>query len=177
FRAGYLQRGREPGALFLAREGHGDDSAGTGVKHILTDDDDRAFATLLVAANRVHIGPENVAPQYSGHSAASPVEPSSASRCSNARSSLAHSRARRPCSNRSNLSRMASCTAWLRLLNRFPSTSWSKRVRRSRGMVMAILAVLISSPGMTIHHTALAERFNSKKIGRGHAGKRRATAG
>ena len=48
---------------------------------------------LLMSARRIQVCPNDIPPQYSGHSSPSAPMPSSAMACSNRASSLAHSRA------------------------------------------------------------------------------------
>src|SRR3972149_2259765 len=100
---GELECQREAGFLRDACKGHGDNSARPFVEHILAKDHNRTKPGLFVTANGVQVCEENVAPQYSGHSAMSPASPSSAIFRSKAGSSFEVSRARRA---RSSTSRM-----------------------------------------------------------------------
>src|SRR6266568_2560461 len=109
--AGEFQRQGKGDAGLLASEGHRNDRARPGVEHVLADYDDRTPAALFVPPDRIQVGPNHIALQYSGHSLKSSASPSSASACSYFGSSLAHSRASRLRSTRAILSRTASWTA------------------------------------------------------------------
>ena len=65
------------------------------IEHVVTQDEHGSLARLLVAPDRVQIGPTNLAPQYSGHDSSASANPSSASCFSSSGFSFAASRARR----------------------------------------------------------------------------------
>ena len=71
----------------------GGGTACPGVEHVVADHHHGAAAGLLVATGGVELGPADLAPQYSGHSARSSPSPSSASARSSVGSRRAHSRA------------------------------------------------------------------------------------
>src|SRR6185437_2835587 len=138
---GQFQSERESRSLRLTGNGHGDDGARACVEHVFANDHNRAQAALLVTASRIQVRPEYIASQYAGHCSLSSVSPSSASACSNAGSSFALSRARRLFFSRWSLSRIASCTARLRLGKWFSATSWSSEASKSWSIVTAIFTV------------------------------------
>jgi hypothetical protein len=86
-----LQGEREPGALRLAGQSHRDHGFRARVEETVTQYEDGTEARLLAPANRIEVGPNNIAPQYGGHASA-PI-PSSASFFSPIGFSLANSRA------------------------------------------------------------------------------------
>src|SRR6266508_3804732 len=57
----------KPGRLRLDGDRHGDHGAGALVKDVMADDEDWTSPRLLSSPRRVEVGPEHVAPQYSGH--------------------------------------------------------------------------------------------------------------
>ena len=49
-----------------------------GVRHVenvVTEDEDRALAGLLTPADRIEVGPANLASQYSGHESSASASP------------------------------------------------------------------------------------------------------
>ena len=87
---------RKTGTLRLTCEHNGNDGPGPFVEYILAQNENRTKPGLLMSTRRVEVRPNNIAPQYSGHSSVSESIPSSAMACSNTGSSFAHSRARLP---------------------------------------------------------------------------------
>ena len=69
---GELDRQREAGARFLTRDRERDHRAGSLVEDLVTQDQHRPLARLVVAAKRIEVRPVDLAPQYSGH-AESPI--------------------------------------------------------------------------------------------------------
>src|SRR5215831_18826663 len=104
---GQLERERKSGALRLARQRDCNHSSGPLVEDVVTEDQHRALTGLLRTARGIEIRPADLAPQYSGHPAASKPSPSSAMARSATGSSLAHSSARRRCSSRSSWAAIA----------------------------------------------------------------------
>ena len=102
-----LESQREAGALRPACQRQCDDGAGTFIKHVVAENQHRTQARLFATADRVEVGPPNLAPQYSGQASSSCPKPSSASAFSNLGSSFAHSDAKRPRSIRASFSATA----------------------------------------------------------------------
>jgi hypothetical protein len=106
-----FERQRELGPGLLTRKSYGNNSAGSFIENIMTEDHDGPFSGLLLPANWIQVSPTNLASQYSGHVSPVAARPSSASRCSSVRSSFAHSSASRVRPSRWSFSRSAASTA------------------------------------------------------------------
>jgi hypothetical protein len=163
----------EPRSLRLACESHCDHSPRSLVEDIVADHDDRQPTRLLMASDRFEVSPDDVASQYSGHSARSPESPSSASCCSKLLSSFAHSRASRLRSSRLSFSSTAAATAPLRLAYLRAATSSSSRASSSSSMVMATLAFPMTHLGMTFYHTPRGWWNSSVETGQKRRARRR----
>ncbi len=64
-----FKRKREADPWLLAGDGQGDDSPGALIEDIVAQNKNRSSASLFPTSHRIEVRPEDIASQYSGHSA------------------------------------------------------------------------------------------------------------
>ena len=82
---------KEAGALKLTGESNGNHGSGAFIENVLAHYQNWTLSGLFSPSYRIQVGPPDLPPQYSDHSAKSSDSPSSASAFSNVGSSFAHS--------------------------------------------------------------------------------------